>query len=150
MAKTAKSVETDAELTRQLKSADKNEPVEVVIRLRSEKPSEIVPSPDRTEQLTKKVLKRVKENTGGSVNRYNVFRNLGYAVVSADADVVRDLIKQPEIASAAANNQPGEIVAKPVRKSAVSSKSKNRPAPKSTSVTSRKKPLATPKKGKGK
>jgi hypothetical protein len=38
----------------------------------------------------------------------HVFRNLGRFVVSADADVVRELLNQPEVESALANRRPRE------------------------------------------
>jgi hypothetical protein len=149
MPKRAKKVQTDGELLRQLEDATgKEESVEAVMRLRSEKASEIVPSPKRTEQLTKKVLRRAQAHTGGNVSDYNVFGNLGYFFVSADAAVVRDLIEQPEIASATANKQPGHSLVKPVKKRIVSRQPAKQLATKSSRLKTHSKAGTTSKKAK--
>jgi hypothetical protein len=108
---------TDTELAKQLKSATKeNNLVEAVVKLKPDVPSEIVPSAERTEELTNRVLERVKKQSGQSASRYNVFRNLGSFVVSAHPTFIQELIRQPEVGSIIANQQPGSAMIPPIRK----------------------------------
>jgi hypothetical protein len=52
MADANSSVAVDPELQRQLGAASaSNKPVEVVVRLRPDDPAQVVPSPERTQQL---------------------------------------------------------------------------------------------------
>ena len=115
MSKSEPSVSIDPELQRQLDAAaTSNQAVEVVVRLRPDDPSQVVPSPERTKELAEKVLKRVKKRVGNPETRHNVFTNLGSFVVSASPDFVRGLISQPEVAAAVANRQPGSAAMPPV------------------------------------
>lgn len=126
MAKPQPKIKPDPELLRQLKAASSEKtPVEAVFRLRSETPAEIAPSPERTEEITKEVLDRVESNTGSAAGRYNIFRNLGSFVVSAEPEFVKDLITQPEIASAIANVQPVDQKAPNKKPSSPSQRSEN-------------------------
>ena len=99
---------TDPELVRQMHAAtdDDDASVEAVFMLAPEDPSEVVPSPERTEELTRHLLERVKARIGKAAEDVNVFRNMGSFVVSAHPDFLRELIAQPEVASAMANQQP--------------------------------------------
>ena len=98
---------TDPELVRQLHAATADDAsVEAVFMLAPEDPSQIVPSPERTEELTRHLLERVKASIGKAAEDVNVFHNMGSFVVSAHPDFLRELIAQPEIASAMANQQP--------------------------------------------
>src|SRR5262249_48832671 len=107
----------DPELLRQLNAvAADNEPVEAVVRLNPDNPAEIVPSPERTEELARKVLQRVAKRVGNPVMKHNVFSNLGSFVVSAPTQFVRELIEQPEVAAAVANRQAGEALIPPINK----------------------------------
>jgi hypothetical protein len=107
MAKSTSSAKTDPELIRQLDQASASEePVGAVLRLRPGDPSQIVPSPEQTEQLAQKVLERVKKRVGGDEPKHNVFRNLGSFAIAAGPRFMRELLEQPEIASAMANRQP--------------------------------------------
>lgn len=128
----------DPELQRQISgSAASDEPVEAVVVLRPEKPSEVTASPERVEKITHDVLERVEQTQGTHPQRVNVFRNLGSFVVSAPKGFVQELLRQPEVASAMANRQqessviaprntrPVEIV-KPAKKSAISARKKRR------------------------
>lgn len=118
----ASKATTDSELVQQLKAAsDDNKPVEAVFILRPDDPSQIVPSPERTEELTHEILARVKNQTGSQENRFNIFRNLGSFVISAQPDFLHELIAQPEIAMAMANQQPAQEVIKPVKQRPVRS-----------------------------
>jgi hypothetical protein len=107
---------TDTELEKQLKAAASEEkPVEAVVRLKPEDPSQIVPSADRMEELTSQLLDRVKKQSGKAASRYNVFRNLGSFVVSAHPTFIEQLKEQPEVASIVANQQPGSALIAPVK-----------------------------------
>ena len=126
----------DPELTRQLEmtAASQDKKVEAVIRLKPEDASQVVPAPERTESLTNQLMERVHEQIGESATRYNVFRNLGSFVVSAPPSFIRELISQPEVASAVANQQPGSAAMPPVEKRPVPArKAARRKATKSTS-----------------
>jgi hypothetical protein len=98
---------TDPELVRQMHAATGDDAsVEAVFMLAPEDPSQVVPSPKRTEELTRHLLERIKARIGKGAADFNVFRNMGSFVVSAHPDFLRELIAQPEIASAMANQQP--------------------------------------------
>ena len=97
---------TDPELVRQMHAATGDDAsVEAVFMLAPEDPSQVVPSPERTEELTRHLLERVKARIGKAAEDFNVFRHMGSFVVSAHPDFLRELIAQPEIASAMANQQ---------------------------------------------
>ena len=118
----ASGAKTDPELIQQLKDAHAGQPlVEAVVRFRADDPKEVVPSPERTEELTQCVLNRVKKHIGKSEARYNVFRNLGSFVVSAEPEFLRELISQPEVAAAVANQQSESALIPPVKKTPVPS-----------------------------
>ncbi|HXD33773.1 MAG TPA: hypothetical protein VN643_21815 [Pyrinomonadaceae bacterium] len=107
---------TDPELVKQLDQADVDEkPVEAVIRLKPDKAADIVPSAERTEEITKQLLARAKKQSGKTAGQYNVFRNLGSFVVSAHPTFIRELISLPEVAAVTANQQPGSAYIEPIR-----------------------------------
>src|SRR5689334_21919615 len=98
MSEAVTNTKADPELIRQLDAPTaSNEPIAAVVRLQPDDPSEIVPSPERTEELTQQILKRVKKRVGSGESRYNVFKNLGSFVVSAEPDFLRESISQPEV-----------------------------------------------------
>ena len=102
---------------KQLKTAASDEKlVEAVVRLRPDDPSQIVPPAERTEELTTQLLERVQKESGQAVSRYNVFRNLGSFVVSAHPTFIEQLIRQPEVVSIVANQQPGSAMIPPIKK----------------------------------
>lgn len=104
----------DTELLRQLDAAAASQAVvEAVCRLRASRSSREILSPERTEVLTRKLLARVEGLVGTGARDFNVFRHLGSFVVCAEAPFVRELLKQPEIASALANRQPESPVIPP-------------------------------------
>src|SRR5882724_6164717 len=108
---------TDPELIQQLDSTHAGEPlVEAVVRFRPDDPKQVVPSPERTEELTQTVLDRVKKEVGKGEARYNVFRNLGSFAVSAEPEFLRKLISQPEVAAAVANRRSESAEIAPVKK----------------------------------
>src|SRR5712691_3219915 len=123
----------DPELLRQLQdtAADAGT-VEAVVSLCPNDPQQMVPAPERMEELVRQVLDRVKQRVGSKETRYNVFRNLGSFVVSANPKFVRELILQPEVATVAANRQSESAVIAPVKKvKAASKKMRSRTAKKS-------------------
>ena len=98
----------DPELERQIKSAAADsKTVEAVLMLR-QSPTQIAANADGATAIVEQVLKRVKAKAGTSAKQVNVFQNLGMFIVEADPGFLRELLAQPEIASAAANQQPGE------------------------------------------
>jgi hypothetical protein len=116
-AQPSSSAKIDAELLKQLKTASDSEKlVEAVVRLRPDDPSQIVPAAERTEEVANQLLKRVEKQSGKAASRYNVFRNLGSFVVSANPTFIRELMSQPEVASVAANQRPGSALIPPIRK----------------------------------
>ena len=121
MSESISSAKADPELIRQLNGTESSkEDIAAVVRLQPDDPSQIVPSPERTEELTQKILERVKKKVGSSESRYNVFKNLGSFVVSAEPEFLRELISQPEVAAAVANQQPEGTVIAPVEKVSIS------------------------------
>ncbi len=94
-------IKIDPELLKQINSvADSQEPVEAYVMLRPDDPAQVSASANRAEELTRQVLQRVEERVGSGANQVNVFRNLGVFAVSAKPDFLRELLKQPELASA--------------------------------------------------
>ncbi len=121
MARKKSLAKTDPELRRQMDAAASgNAPIEAVFRLRSKGPSQVAVPPDETEALVQEVIKRVERRSGVAVGDCHVFRNLGFFVVSAKPAFLRELLAQPEIASAMANRQPGEALIPPKGKRPVS------------------------------
>lgn len=107
----------DPELLRQLSDEGMNdEPIVAVVRLHSDDPTQIVPLPEQTEEITQKVLARVQQKVGSGETRHNIFKNLGYFVVSADKPFLRELVSQPEVAKVIANVQPGTAFIPPMNK----------------------------------
>lgn len=96
----------DPELISQLERvAATSEPVEAVMVLKPEKRSQVAAMPEDAERITEELIERVKKSTKTKDVEYNVFRYLGTFVVAASAPFVRELLKQPEIASAMANRR---------------------------------------------
>lgn len=103
----------DPELVRQLSTSAADDPVEVVVRLRTD-PGTTTPAPDETERLARQVVARTQELSGEQENAVNVFKYLGSFAISARPAFIRTLLDQPEVASALANNQPGSGMIRPV------------------------------------
>ena len=116
----------------------KDDAVEAVFILSPGATSESVPSPERTEEVVRRVLARVKSRVGKGEKKVNVFRNLGSFVVAAHPSFLRELISQPEIASAMANQQPAADLVKPVKKRPVPSSSHPNPVSRKKSATRKK------------
>ncbi len=74
--------------------------------LRPAQSSEKALPPNQVEELARTLLERVERSVGVGARDVNVFRHLSSFVVSASPAFVRELLQQPEIASAMANRQP--------------------------------------------
>jgi hypothetical protein len=108
----------DPELERQINAASAEaKTVEAVLMLR-QSPAQISANARGTTEIVESVLKRVKEKAGTGAKQVNVFQNLGMFIVEAEPSFLRELVAQPEIASAVANRQPGEAMMPPVTKPA--------------------------------
>ncbi len=104
MKKKNNAVKTDPELLRQLETAAAGqELIQAVFTLRL--PTQRAVAPERVEKLTNEVLERVAIDVGPA-EKVNIFRNLGAFSIAARSPVIRALLKEPEIASAVANQQP--------------------------------------------
>ena len=109
-----RQVKVDPELLKQIDTvAADDDPVEAVFMLRPDDPMQIAASPERTEELTREILQRVEAKIGSGANRVNVFRNLGTFAISAKPAFLRELLAEPEVASAMANRQQGEAYIQP-------------------------------------
>lgn len=113
-------VKTDPELLRQISAAqDSMKPVVGIVRIRPEDSATLTNSPQRTDEIIRKVFDRVEKKVGTTVNRLNVLRNLGMVVVSAEPKFMSELLKQPEIISAMANQPAGNGKIEPINKRSV-------------------------------
>ncbi len=90
------------ELVEQLDRAG-SKPVQAVLRLQSPDDPDAKLSPDETAKLANAVLTRAAAHLGHPVVRANVLRNLATLIVEADAELLRWLARQDEIASASPN-----------------------------------------------
>lgn len=102
----------DPTLIRQLEESG-DESVSAVFHLRSGAADPALP-PDETEEAARQVLARVTGSVGVSPDGVHVFRNLGAFSVRAKPPFLRELLDQPEIASAIANRQDADVVIRPV------------------------------------
>jgi hypothetical protein len=108
----AGKTKVDPELRRQLdevSEAARKAPVEAVLRLRS--PVRRSPRATRrpsTREIAEELFERVAGDLGLHEQDYewNVFPNLGYAVVCAPSAFIECLLRQPEVVSASANRRP--------------------------------------------
>jgi len=102
----------DPELIRQLDAAG-DAPVGAVFNLRRG-PSQKCLSAEETETCVKQLLQQAQEESGVAPQQIHVFRNLGSFAVSAAAPFVRKLLGRDEVSSATANQQPEELLIRPV------------------------------------
>jgi len=97
--------EIDPELERQLnETGGSNAKIAAVLKLRQPSNAAVYP-PEQISDAVRELLSRVAERVGKREDASNVFSFLGSFVVVADAPFIRELIQQPEISAAAANNQ---------------------------------------------
>lgn len=93
---------TDPELIRQLDEAKKSgETVEAVVQL--ERETGKAPVPAKVREQAERAIKRAAEASGEDPADVHVMDNLSIAYVSGSEKFVRELVTQPEVASAVAN-----------------------------------------------
>jgi hypothetical protein len=119
----------DRELIRQLHAAGEDTPVSAVCSLQFD-PSRPL-SAEETEGQVNEVLRRVRGQADQSPHAVTVFANIGSFSLSAPARFIRQLLEQPEIATATANRQPEDVLIRPVRRKRITGprrcKGKHRP-----------------------
>jgi hypothetical protein len=104
-----KRAKVDPELLRQLDlHAADSTPVQAVFSITPEEELQAAPSPERTQQLAQELIGRAKRETQLAPLRLNIFRFMGSFAVEAAPEVIRYILKQPEIKSAAANRPSDE------------------------------------------
>jgi hypothetical protein len=107
------SKKTDPELELQLSSADAtNESVGAVMFLRPGNTSDA--SPKKLKSKIDTVLRRATQKVGEEPQQLTVFANVGSFAVLASPALIRQLLNQPEVASAVANQQPSDMLIQPV------------------------------------
>lgn len=97
----------DPELLRQLDLAGADAKIGAVIKISPPSAQMVVPNPEETERIALELLDRVGKREKAEAVDFNVFRNLGYFVVSASPAYLKALIEEPEVANALAN-RPGD------------------------------------------
>lgn len=70
--------------------------------------------PDQVQTTVETILERVEHETEKAPLQINIFKNMGAFAVVADAPFVSELINQPEIATATANEQSEDMLIRPV------------------------------------
>ncbi len=118
---------TDPELLRQISAAEqKNDPVMGIFRIRPEDSTKLTNSPERTKEIINEVVERVSKKVRGKAHRLNVLGNLGVMVISAPSQFMTELLKQPEIFSAMANESSESGKIDPINKRQVRESAINR------------------------
>lgn len=106
---------TDPALKAELAAkADTGGEVQAVIKLKPDTPEQIVPTAERTCEIAEKLVARVAKKIGREASHFNVFKNFGSFVVASDADFIRELIGQPEVAAVMANQQQQSAFIEPI------------------------------------
>ena len=112
---------TDPELLRQISAArSSKKPVVGIFRLKPDDSTKLTNSAERTKEIVQAVFDRVAQKVGTTPQRLNVLFNLGVVVVAAEPQFISELLKQPEIVSAMANQSAESGKIEPVRKRSVS------------------------------
>jgi hypothetical protein len=94
--------QTDPELVRQLDEAKgTDDPVTAVVRLQRQKG--VAPDPKKMQEQMQRAIDRTAETTGEHPLDVNVLGRLGVGYVSGSEKFVRELVEQPEVVSAVAN-----------------------------------------------
>jgi hypothetical protein len=94
---------TDPELIRQLDSArTTGDLVRAVVRVHN--PSGKAPNPEHVEEQTRRAVDRAEAASGESAADVHVMGRLAVAYVSGPERFLRELLQQPEIATAVANS----------------------------------------------
>lgn len=89
--------------------------VEAVFVLRPQK-GEVYDAPDEVVALAQAVVQRAAAASGETNYKVNVFKYLQSFAVAGKAGLIQEILKQPEIASAVNNRQPGDPSIRPVGK----------------------------------
>lgn len=97
----------DPELVKQINEAAADAKIGAVIRISPPSPDMVAPTPEETERIAHDLLDRAQKRESSHAADYNVFRNLGYFVVSATPAYLKALIDEPEVANALPN-RPGK------------------------------------------
>ena len=109
-----KKTTIDPELIRQLDAAQGRtkaakltaagtDPVQAVIYLHPTDAGQTAVPADQIQGVVDALLGRVAKAVGEVPQRHNTFQNLGSFAIQADPKFIRELIRQPEVASAVAN-----------------------------------------------
>ena len=117
----------DKELQRQLAAASPAASVGAVFTLRSPDADRFLSS-EETQSLAKRVIAVAAKSAGEQPHAVQVFANLQSFAVLGSSALVHAIIKQPEIETATANEQPEEVLITPVDRREVSLKTKSRRA----------------------
>ncbi len=97
---------TDPELLRQLDAAkESGDPVQVVVGLH--RPKGVPPVPADVEEQTRRAVSRASAATGEEPDDVHVMGRVAAAYVRGSEKFLRELVAQPEVASAVANTTPG-------------------------------------------
>jgi hypothetical protein len=118
MSGTRRPTKVDPTLRKRLSSSESEDaPIQAVLSLRS---NDSAVSPQDTDRLAREVLDRVAQQVGAGPDDFNIFPNLSSLVVSAKPAFLRELLQQPEVRSALANQQPDDALIRPRSKRKVS------------------------------
>jgi hypothetical protein len=96
---------TDPELLRQLDAAKvSGRPVQIVVQLH--RPKGVPPVPEDVEEQTRRAVSRATAATGEAPVDVHVMGRVAAAYVQGSERFLRELVAQPEVASAVANTTP--------------------------------------------
>lgn len=74
---------------------------------------ESTPNPEETTRLAHEIIARAERHTGARVSDVRVFPHFGRFLVNGRADILRDVIAQPEVAGATPNEMSGPGLVEP-------------------------------------
>lgn len=104
----------DPELERQLQSVGADDEVGVTFTLRTPDGSPYLTA-EQTEQTVQRLMQAAAGKSAAGAARVKVFPNIQSFAVFATAALVRRLLARAEIASATANEQPEDLLIRPVK-----------------------------------
>ncbi|HZQ44652.1 MAG TPA: hypothetical protein VFA99_15470 [Acidobacteriaceae bacterium] len=107
---------SDSQLQDQLQAAEKSQStVQAWFQLRSDRPGELTPSPERTKALADDLVQRATYDSGENPENVQVLDQLGSFQVQAKPEFLRVLSRQPEVLTARTTNLPGLELIRPVK-----------------------------------
>jgi len=109
----------DQELRSQLEAARSGSSVGAVFTLRSPDVGMFL-SPEETLSLARHVIDEAAHSSGSAPHSVQVFPNLQSFAVQGSSALVNAIIARPEIETATANEQPDDVLIKPVARRAAS------------------------------